>query len=211
MIKDKNKTLVISPHPDDGILGCGATIMRLTGEQTNVYYAVFSVTDFEASPHSALTENSAMFAKSLLELGIPEQQISLFNFTTRNFYKYRQEILESLISLRQLIQPQQVFMPSSTSIHQDHCVVYEEGLRAFKHITCYGYDLPWDAINFETSCFFKVEETHINQKIKALQFMNQSSTNKYANDSFIGGLARVRGTQINTDFAEAFEVLRTVM
>jgi hypothetical protein len=41
--------------------------------------------------------------------------------------------------------------------------------------------------------------------------MNQSSTNKYANDSFIGGLARVRGTQINTDFAEAFEVLRTVM
>jgi hypothetical protein len=71
--------------------------------------------------------------------------------------------------------------------------------------------LPWDAINFETSCFFKVEETHINQKIKALQFMNQSSTNKYANDSFIGGLARVRGTQINTDFAEAFEVLRTVM
>jgi hypothetical protein len=46
---------------------------------------------------------------------------------------------------------------------------------------------------------------------KALQFMNQSSTNKYANDSFLGGLARGRGTQINTDFAEAVEVLRTVM
>lgn len=211
MFKEKNRTLVISPHPDDGILGCGATIMRLTGEQTSVYYIVFSVTDFEVSPYSALNETSAMFAKSMLELGIPEQQVSLFNYATRNFYKHRQEILELLISLREIIQPQQVFMPSSTSIHQDHCVVHEEGMRAFKHITCYGYDLPWDAINFETSCFFKVEEKHINYKLKALQFINQSSNNKYANASFIAGLARVRGTQINTDFAEAFEVLRTVI
>jgi LmbE family N-acetylglucosaminyl deacetylase len=211
MINSYHKSLVISPHPDDGILGCGSTISRLAESNTEVHYIIFSTTDFETSGAHNSGEILSILKMSLIELGLLPERISLYNFNTRNFYKSRQEILEILIGLRDHIHPQQIFMPSSSSIHQDHRVIYEEGLRAFKHTSCYGYDLPWDAANFETSCFFKVGKTHIEQKKKALQILNQYNTNKYANARFTEGLAYVRGTQINVPLAEAFEAIRTVI
>ena len=69
-----------------------------------------------------------------------------------------------MIDLKNKIEPDIIFMPSLTDIHQDHTCVAQEGLRAFKTKTIFSYELPWNNLNFQTSGFIKVSEKNINKK-----------------------------------------------
>ena len=61
-----------------------------------------------------------------------------------------------------------------------------------------------------TSAFVNLEEKHINTKVKALAEYKSQMHRSYANEEFIRSLARTRGVQINTKYAESFEVIRTI-
>ena len=106
-----------------------------------------------------------------------------------------------------------VFMsPSvpSTWPHQDHITVMKETLRAFKMCTILGYEQPWNNITFNTLSFVPLKEKHIKTKIEALKSYQTQKHRKYLNEDFIRGLAHTRGTQIEEEYAEAFEVIRWV-
>lgn len=205
-----NNILILAPHTDDGELGCGGTISRLLEEGNNVYYLAFSICEEsvpEGFPKNALETE---VKKATQHLGIKPSNLILKKYPVRKFQSYRQEILEDLVKIRALIAPKTIFMPSSRSLHQDHQTIYEEGMRAFKHFTCFGYDLPWDTINFSTTAFYKLDEKHINKKCEALDFYETQNFRTYCDSDFIKGLARVRGAQIAVQYAEAFELLRSV-
>ncbi|MCC6252013.1 MAG: PIG-L family deacetylase [Bacteroidia bacterium] len=202
--------LVLAPHTDDGELGCGGTISRLLEEGNKVFYLAFSICEEsvpEGFPKNALETE---VKKATAFLGIPAENLILKKYPVRMFQKYRQEILEDLVKIRGEVNPSTIFMPSSRSLHQDHKTIYEEGMRAFKHYTCYGYDLPWDTINFSTTAFYKLDEKHIVKKCEALKYYETQNFRTYCDTDFIMGLARVRGAQIAVKYAEAFELLRSV-
>ena len=119
-------------------------------------------------------------------------------------------MLEELIKLRQSIVPDLVLIPSGSDLHQDHQVVHNEGLRAFKQVSIWGYELPWNHISFDTQAFIPLEQHHIDTKWKMMQAYDSQFEKQraYFNKEFIVGLARVRGVQVSEDFAEAFEVKR---
>jgi LmbE family N-acetylglucosaminyl deacetylase len=207
---DRGPVLILAPHTDDGELGCGGTICRLIEEGRIIYYAAFSICEESVPtgfPKDAL-EKEVKLATSFL--GIKPEHLILKKYPVRKFLEYRQDILENLISIRKLIEPSLVFMPSSKSLHQDHKTIYEEGMRAFKHHTCLGYDLPWDTIDFSTTAFFRLEEEHVEKKLKAMKYYETQNFRTYCDEEFLKGLARVRGAQIAVPFAEAFELLRTI-
>ena len=77
----------------------------------------------------------------------------MFRYDVRIFKALRQEILQDLISLRKLIHPDIVFLPSSSDLHQDHSTIYAEGIRAFKFNSILGYEMPWNNMIFATSSF----------------------------------------------------------
>jgi len=115
-----------------------------------------------------------------------------------------------MVELKNSIQPDLFLLPSGSDVHQDHQLVYNEGLRAFKHTSIWGYELPWNHVSFATQAFVKLEQRHIDMKWKLMttyesQFQKQRA---YFTKEFIEGLARVRGVQINEPYAEAFEVVR---
>jgi hypothetical protein len=56
-----------------------------------------------------------------------------------------------------------------------------------------------------------LSEENINTKINALGAYNSQNGKNYANEEFIRSLARTRGVQIGSRYAEAFEVIRWVM
>jgi LmbE family N-acetylglucosaminyl deacetylase len=128
----------------------------------------------------------------------------------RRFPEHRQDILQQIIELRDEIKPDIVFVPSPNDIHQDHQVIAQEGLRAFKRHTLLGYEEPWNNIIFETRCFIPLREEHIQRKIEALQCYRSQGHRTYLDAEFIRSLARTRGTQIEGGYAEAFEVLRWI-
>jgi LmbE family N-acetylglucosaminyl deacetylase len=208
--KDDGPVLILAPHTDDGELGCGGTICRLLEEGRSIYYVAFSICEEsvpEGFPKDALEKEVKHATR---HLGIKPENLILKKYPVRKFLDFRQEILENLIEIRRKIEPTLVFMPSSRSLHQDHKTVYEEGMRAFKHYTCLGYDLPWDTIDFSTTAFFKLEKKHIEKKVEAMKFYETQNFRTYCDGDFLVGLARVRGAQIAVPFAEAFELLRTI-
>jgi LmbE family N-acetylglucosaminyl deacetylase len=203
-----NNIVILAPHTDDGELGCGASIAKYIAEGKQVTYIAFSTCSQALPKHfpedTLVTECTA----ATKSLGI--NNVLFFDFEVRRLLFHRQEILEELIEINQRLQPQTVFLPAQNDVHQDHQVIYAEGLRAFKNCNVLGYELPWNNFRFQPTYFERIEENHLKAKQKALQQYQSQANKKYMNDDFIRSLAIVRGIQSNTPLAEAFEIYRLI-
>jgi LmbE family N-acetylglucosaminyl deacetylase len=202
--------LILAPHTDDGELGCGGTIARAVDEGGRVYYVAFSTAEAsvpEGFPRNQL-ETEVREATRLL--GIPPDHLFVYKYQVRKLNYVRQEILEELIRLRPLIRPDMVFLPSSEDIHQDHSTIYQEGVRAFKHSSLFGYELIWNNLSFSADCFIPLSSSQVERKIAALGAYKTQEGRHYMEPDFIRSLAKVRGTQISVEYAEAFEVIRLI-
>ena len=210
MNKEKKKVLILAPHTDDGEFGCGGTINKLIGEGHEVYYVAFSPCKqsvLSKYPSDILvTEVKA----AVNVLGVKPEHLILLDYEVRTFNYRSQDILDDIIKLRSDIQPDMVFIPALTDMHQDHKTVAEEAVRAFKLTTILSYEMPWNNISFQTSCFFKLSDENLDAKVRALAKYESQSHRPYANAHFIESLATVRGVQINTKYAETFEVIRWI-
>lgn len=203
--------MVLAPHTDDGELGAGATIAKLIENGAKVWYAAFSTAEQsvpQGYPKDILqTEVKAATKK----LGILSDNLLIFNYEVRKLNYVRQEILEELIKISKSQQFDAVFMPTMGDIHQDHSTLANEGRRAFKNTTLLGYELIWNNLTFNTQCFVKLHQRHIDSKIAALAEYKSQNHRDYMKKDFITSLARARGVQIGAQYAEAFEVMRWVM
>ncbi|MES2680987.1 MAG: PIG-L deacetylase family protein [Bacteroidota bacterium] len=208
----KGKTvLILAPHTDDAEFGCGGTISKLIEEGNNVYCVAFSACELSLQTHFPKDILITEIKEAAQELSIPPENLILYNYEVRTFNYKRQEILQDLINLRSKLNPDIVFIPSLHDIHQDHHTIAQEGLRAFKNATIFCYEVPWNNLNFNTSAFFVLSQRHLQKKFNALAKYQSQAHRPYANVDFLRSLARVRGTQINVEFAECFEVLRLII
>jgi LmbE family N-acetylglucosaminyl deacetylase len=211
MLKDFQKILVLAPHTDDGELGCGGTISKFLDDKKEVFLAVFSRAfvskKFSPSPSIVLKE----LKESTRILGINPKNLIIYKFPLRHFSEKRQSILEKMLDLKKRINPDLVFMPSLNDIHQDHIVIAQEGLRAFKHTTILGYEDPWNNLTFNTTCFVHLDKKHVEKKAMAVAKYKSQSYRLYINKDFVMSLAYSRGIQIGTQYAEAFEAIRFII
>jgi LmbE family N-acetylglucosaminyl deacetylase len=205
------RILVLAPHTDDGELGCGGTIARCIGLGCEVYYAAFSTADESVPKHFPKDQLELEVKEATRILGIPPKNLLIFKYQVRKLNYVRQEILEELIRLRSIVNPNIVFLPSSKDVHQDHLTIHQEGIRAFKQCSIFGYELIWNNLSFITSCFINISEAHLQKKIAALKAYRTQEGKDYMKAEFIRSLAVVRGTQVGSELAEAFEVIRLML
>lgn len=208
------KILVLSPHTDDGEMGCGGTIARFIEEQREVYYAALSTCEDTMPKNLPKNTLEKEVKKATKVLGLPPENLFIYKHKVRSFPTIRQNILDTLIDLRQKIKPDLVFIPSLNDAHQDHEVVAKEALRAFKTTaSIFCYEQPWNHLNFSTLAFIALKEEHIKKKWGALEcYRSQIIQGRpYMTKEFVKSLAQVRGIQINSKYAEAFEVLRWII
>jgi LmbE family N-acetylglucosaminyl deacetylase len=202
---DPKKILVLAPHTDDGELGCGGTIAKFCAEGREVYYAAFCLCSksLPAGLAPDTLEHECREATGIL--GIPASNLILFNYEVRELPAKRQEILEELLKLNTRIQPEMVLLPAASDIHQDHQTIHQEGMRAFKNVSFAGYELPWNNFSFRTNFFTRLTESELNKKIQSLAAYRSQSHRNYMQEDFTRSLARVRGVQCGSQYAEAFE------
>ena len=205
------KVLVLAPHTDDGELGCGATIHKLSEAGAEVFYVAFSICTRSLPEHLHPMTLAEEVKKATELLGVKKENLILYDYDVRHFPAIRQTILEEMVALEKQIKPDLVLMPCSTDIHQDHQTIYAEGLRAFKRTTILGYELPWNNLSFTTNTFVTLNENNVQQKIKALNEYESQKSRSYLNADFIRSLAKTRGVQIAADYAEAFELIRWII
>ncbi len=208
---NSKKILILAPHTDDGEFGCGASIAKFIGEDSEVYYAAFSLAEESVPPPYPKNILEVEVKSATKVLGIKAENLLLYRYKVRHFAYFRQEILEDLVQLNKRISPDLVFMPCLQDLHQDHSTIAMEGLRAFKRTSILGYEIPWNNMNFHTQCFIKFEENHLLKKLNALDCYNSQKQKSYASEDFIRSLAITRGTQIGFKYAEGFEVIRWIL
>lgn len=211
MLSKFRNVYVLAPHTDDGELGAGATIAKLIEGGANIYYFAFSTAETsvpEGYPKDIL---KIEVMKATAKLGIPTENVFVYNYEVRKLNYSRQDILEDLIRHRKELNPDLVLLPSLNDIHQDHSTIAQEGLRAFKNTTILGYELIWNNLTFNTTSFVKLDKKHIQAKCDALKEYKSQDGRVYMSEEFIFSLARTRGVQIGIEYAESFEVLRWVL
>lgn len=185
---------------------------RWIEEGVEVYVAVFSTAEDSLPAGSPATRLADECHASLDVLGIPQSRRFIHGYPVRKLGYHRQEVLENLVQLGREIDPDWVVLPSGADLHQDHATIHDEALRAFKHKTVLGYELPWNHITFSASAFVRVEQRHLDHKWEALQqYASQLELGRsYFTKEFHESLARVRGLQVKSEWAEAFELIRVV-
>lgn len=205
--------LILSPHTDDAEIGCGGTIIRFLEEKKNILWVAFSTAEDsipDGMPKDILTRE---FKDVMEKLNLKESNYMINHFKVRNLMEHRQEILDILISLKKSFKPNLVIGPSLNDFHQDHSVIANEMVRAFKtsaSIIC--YELPWNHIKFDTQFFVSLTPAQIEFKINLLEsYKSQYKIDRhYFSADFVKGLATTRGSQIAEKYAEAFEVIRWI-
>jgi len=217
MGKTHMKILCLSAHVDDSEGGCGGSIAKFIEEGKDVYLAVFSLAE-ESLPKGLPSDTLLYEEKAAAKvLGVKSQNLFVYRYSVRKFPQFRQEILEDLVKLNKEINPDLVLLPSRYDLHQDHHTIATEGLRAFKFTSILGYEMPWNNIEFRATAFVILDRDCIEKKVEALHcYKSQELRLKLSgrNESdleYVRALARVRGQQIKTDYAEAFNVMRWIV
>ena len=203
--------LILSPHADDAELGCGGSAAKFIEAGDNLLWIVFSTAEDSLPANLPKDTLKIEFIGVANDIGLAENNYKIFNFKVRHLHEYRQEILDELVNIRKYFNPQLVIGPSINDYHQDHQIVANEMIRAFKTTSSIiSYELPWNHVTFNTQLFIKLSEQNMSKKVTVLKnYVSQVMQNKaYFSNDVLYGLANTRGVQCNSKYAEAFEVIR---
>lgn len=202
------KVLILSPHTDDAELGCGGFISKLKFKGCELFYVAFSNCD-ESLPYGFPSKTLLKECfKSTNQIGIKKKNVRILDYPVRKFDKHRQEILEILIKLKNKISPDLILTPCSSDIHQDHLVIHNETIRAFKRNTILGYELPWNCLKSNSTFHVSLSNKNVIQKIESLKCYISQKKKIYFDEKVIKSQLRLNGSFVNQDYAEKFEPIK---
>ena len=199
------KICFIGAHPDDIELGCGAFISNILGKTD-----ILCVTLSDNQKNPTLKNLSDEHYKSMEILGVPKEKIVLGTFETRRFPHSRQEILEFLFGLHQDFKPDIVFVHTRADIHQDHNVVTNEALRAFRGTTLLGFDALRSSYGFFPHFLVEVTAEDVDRKLAALAEYKTYSNKYYFAPEILKATMIRHGALAERPYAEGFDILRVV-
>ncbi len=205
MIFYGKRVLFLGAHPDDIELGAGALIHNIGG-QSEILCATLSDNQKNPLLKDVVKEHRA----SMAVLGVPESNDLIESFETRKFPDKRQEVLEYLLKLRREFQPEVVFCHSLNDIHQDHNVITQEALRAYRGLTVLGFDVVRSSYNFFPHFLVEVTVEDVEAKIRALAQYKTYQDRYYFESTLLRATMIRHGTLAERDYAEGFDILRIV-
>ncbi|SHE74698.1 PIG-L deacetylase family protein [Chryseobacterium sp. OV279] len=222
-----NRVVVIAPHADDEIIGCGATIARhiQSGDEVTVIIAtnaslgapeLFSQEMIESTRSEAVAAHQFLGVKETIFLEFPAPALNAFPE-----FKISVEISKVF----QKIKPTHLYLPHPGDIHQDHKAVYRASLVAARpqgedkvlNIYCYETlsETEWTPMQekaFVPNHFVNVTDVFA-KKTEAMKFFG-SQIKKFPHSRSIEAfeaLAMYRGATVGVERAEAFVVERQLI
>jgi LmbE family N-acetylglucosaminyl deacetylase len=202
------KKLIISPHVDDDVLGCGGII----DENSFVYYCGIDESLVRPDPEHRIPvcDRESEIKEAAAFLG---NKYEINHNTKVNNYKIT-ELISAFEDLINRLRPEMIFIPFS-SYNQDHKVVYDAlqvALRPHdknffvKKVLVYEQPHPilWDQKPFKVNYFVPID---IERKIKAY-ILHKSQVRSFRSPELLKAIAKVRGAQSNVEYAEGFLVER---
>ena len=218
----KKKVLILSPHADDEILGCGGFISKYSKQ--NYYINVLILTNAnkgapEIYSHEEIKQirNEAKIANNF----IGTKKLSFEDLPALNLNNYPIYKISNIISKYiSDINPEIVLIPSTNDINDDHKIIFKAAKVSMrvnkksnlKKILSYEVlsETEWneDEKSFNPNYFVRLDKSDINNKVKAfLKYRSQVKKFPHPRSKeAIVNLSKVRGSQVFMKYAEAFKV-----
>ncbi len=197
--------LFIGAHPDDIELGCGAFLHQIL-PHSEVLCVTLSDNQKNPNLRNVVQEHLASYTV----LGVPRERVIIEQFETRKFPDKRQEVLEYLLKLRKDFKPDMVFVHTRSDIHQDHNVVTEEALRAYRGTTVLGFDVVRSSYGFFPHFLVEVSQADVDAKLAALAEYKTYTDKYYFDPSLLRATMVRHGALAERPYAEGFDILRIV-
>ncbi len=220
------KILVIAPHPDDEVLGCGGTIKKYTQKGDEVFLCIVTKAytpdwseDFIKERKKEIDcASESLGIKKVVLLGLPTVKLDTIPHKQLN---------DSIAKVVEEIKPEIVFIPFEGDINEDHKLVARSALVALRPkpglltTKIFYYEVlsetewskPAQKIEdvFIPSFYEDISE-YLDDKLKAMECY-KSEVKEYPHPRSLEGikvLAQKRGTEAGVKAAEAFMLIRWV-
>ena len=219
------KTLVVSPHPDDEVLGCGGTLLKRMENGGEIAWIIMTTME------GLNIWSDERIAKRKIEISLIQEKL---NIKTKNLYELgykatfldqapKREIIEKIQYIFSQFQPEEILVPHGSDIHSDHRVSFEAVTActkrfrcpSVKKILCYEVMSETDQnINTKQDHFvanYYVDiSNYLEEKINMLKiYENEIGEHPFPRSlQGIEALSIVRGAQMGKEHAEAFQLLR---
>ena len=201
------KRLIIAPHVDDDVLGCGGILDK----SCHVVYCGLDETGLEDRPTMEDRLKEINDVQS-----ITGHSFDVLNNLVNRYDEFK--LIGQLENAINTIKPKEVYV-CHPSYNQDHKSVYNASMIALRpHDTNYFvpkvflYEQPqvyfWNTTDRDFQANYFVE-INIDTKIKVYETM-KSQVRSFRSSEHIRANSKIRGGQSNHEYAEAFEILRWV-
>ena len=218
----KKKILILSPHADDEILGCGGFISKYSKQNYHINVLILTNANKgapEIYSHEEIKQirNEAKIANNF----IGTKKLSFEDLPALNLNNYPIYKISNIISKYiSDINPEIVLIPSANDINDDHKIIFKAAKVSMrvnkksnlKKILSYEVlsETEWneDEKSFNPNYFVRLDKSDINNKVKAfLKYRSQAKKFPHPRSKeAIVNLSKVRGSQVFMKYAEAFKV-----
>ena len=224
---NKETLLVIAPHSDDEVLGCGGLISKIKNAGGRVYVLIFNL-GFEKDDTIESQEKRKNEVKNAMDL-LNVDGYHLVHDRPDNNRDLDAKPLHSLIEVieststvsLEKIAPTMVAIPTIFSHHQDHVHVHHACIAALRPISTpvsnivLSYEAPehsrWSASGvFEPNLFVEIDDV-IDKKINAFLKYDSQVRPGGRDASSIKDQAKYRGQEVGKNLCEAFYVHRFIL
>jgi len=197
--------LAFGSHPDDIEIGMGGTLAQFSETGHNVIGYVATT-----PPDKTIRSSEAQNAAEILGIDIKLLDIDFDDlYFSRNIVKIIDEILSEN-------EPDIVFTHWNKDSHQDHNALTSGIIAATRKNKCsvymYEQTIPGGIVPYSFSAQMYIDISNgMERKIRSIQ-AHKSQHEKLGNLWIQGvkGRAMYRGSQINSEYAEAFEVIKEI-
>lgn len=214
----KNKILVIAPHADDEVLGCGGYLLHKAKEGAEIHILIATIGGKDK--RQVYEERIAEFdnvCKSLNAEGVVLYQNKDAELDTVSTF----ELVTLIDKAIDGIKPDEIFI-SYKSRHQDHIKLYQCALTSIRLREGYMpkfvalYEYPFVSDGFDTidggKMYHDISD-NIEDKVKLFSCYKSQIRKSPSplNEGGIKRLASYRGLDIGVDYAELFYVQKMIV
>jgi len=216
------KVLVIAPHPDDEVLGCGGTIAKHAKQGDEVYLCIVTKAYTPEWSEEFIKNRPKEIEKANKILGI--KKTYFLDYPTVKLDTIPQkELNEAISKVVNEVKADILYLPHKGDVNKDHRLVFESALVAtrpinhkIKKILSYEClsETEWGQPiePFTPNVYVDISDT-IKTKIEAMTAY-ESEIKPYPHPrslEMINILAKMRGGGVRLDAAEAFVLIREVI
>lgn len=218
------RVMIVAPHPDDEVLGCGGVMARFAaeGSETHVVIVTRGIPELWTDSEVAKTRREMEEANHMLGV----TSISCLDFPAPSLdtvpcYK----LAEAIKTVIRQYSPDRLFIPHYGDLHADHRAVFAASLVAsrpttdcsVREILCYetlsetDWGPPMESDWFVPTVFVDISD-YLDRKVAALKCYH-GQIHKWPHPrslEAVQALARLRGAAIGVNAAESFRLVKSI-